>query len=121
MKAPETPVSMTDNEHRVLFQAIRTRQPVNDGQRMCHTSMLGIMGEIVCCTGQQMTWEQVMKSKLSYAYVAIRLGRGTADQAWRRRPLTCDPAWRHETWLKGSTVRVRTALLTALFMGVQTR
>jgi predicted dehydrogenase len=66
-EAPKNPVSMTDNEHKVLFQAIRTGKPVNDGQRMCLTSMLAIMGEIVCCTGQRMTWEQVMKSKLSYA------------------------------------------------------
>jgi hypothetical protein len=34
---------------------------------MCHTSMLAIMSEMVCCTGKQMTWEQVMKSPLSYA------------------------------------------------------
>lgn len=66
-EAPENPVSMTDNEHRVLFQAIRAGKPVNDGQRMCHTSLLSIMGEMVCCTGKQMTWEQVMKSPLNYA------------------------------------------------------
>jgi predicted dehydrogenase len=66
-KAPKTPVSMTDNEHKVLFNAIRAGKPVNDGQRMCHTSLLSIMGEMVCCTGQQMTWEQAMKSSLNYA------------------------------------------------------
>lgn len=66
-KAPKTAVSMVDNEHKVLFQAIRTGKPVNNGQRMCHASMLAILGEIVCCTGKQMTWDQVMKSKLSYA------------------------------------------------------
>jgi len=66
-QAPKTPVSMTDNEHKVLFQSIRNGKPVNNGERMCHTSMLSIMGEMVCCTGKQMTWEQVMKSPLSYA------------------------------------------------------
>lgn len=66
-RAPETPVSMTDAEHKVLFQSIRDGKPVNDGQRMCHTSMLSIMGEMVCCTGKQMTWEQVMNSPLNYA------------------------------------------------------
>ncbi len=65
-KAPKTPVAMTDNEHQVLFNAIRTGKPVNDGERMCHTSLLAIMGEMVCCTGQQMTWEQAMKSSLNY-------------------------------------------------------
>jgi hypothetical protein len=59
--------SMYDNEHKVLFNAVRTGNPVNDGRTMCSSSMLSILGETVCCTGQQMTWEQAMKSKLSYA------------------------------------------------------
>jgi predicted dehydrogenase len=66
-KAPKTPVSMTDQEHKVLFNAIRTGKPVNNGLRMCSSSMLSILGEMVCCTGQRTTWEQVMQSKLNYA------------------------------------------------------
>ncbi|NLS93486.1 MAG: Gfo/Idh/MocA family oxidoreductase [Planctomycetaceae bacterium] len=66
-QAPETPVSMTDAEHKVLFQSIRDGKPVNDGRRMCHTTTLSIMGEMVCCTGKQTTWEQVMNSPLNYA------------------------------------------------------
>ena len=34
---------------------------------MCHSTLLAIMGEMVCCTGKQMTWEQAMTSKLSFA------------------------------------------------------
>jgi len=59
--------SMYDNEHKALFGAVRTGKPINDGHSMCFSSMLSILGEMVCCTGQQMTWEQAMKSKLSYA------------------------------------------------------
>lgn len=66
-KAPKTPVSMYDNEHKALFQAVRTGRPVNNGREMCHSSMLSILGEMVCCTGETMTWDQVMQSKLSYA------------------------------------------------------
>lgn len=66
-KAPKTPVSMYDNEHKTLFGAIRTGKPVNTGREACHSSMLSILGETVCCTGQQMTWEQIMKSKLDFA------------------------------------------------------
>ena len=33
---------------------------------MCLHSMLAILGQMVCYTGQQITWEQVMKSELSY-------------------------------------------------------
>ncbi|NLX98952.1 MAG: Gfo/Idh/MocA family oxidoreductase [Rhodopirellula sp.] len=63
----KTPQSMYDNEHKVLFQAIRTGKPVNDTRTMCHSSMLSILGEMVCCTGGQMTWDEVMKSPLNYA------------------------------------------------------
>lgn len=66
-KGPKTTHSMYDNEHKVLFQAVRTGKPVNDGRTMCHSSMLAILGEIVCCNGKQMTWDQVSKSPLSYA------------------------------------------------------
>ena len=63
----KTPVAMTDREHQVLFASIREGKPVNDGARMCHSTMLSILGEMVCCSGQQMTWEEVMTSPLSYA------------------------------------------------------
>ncbi len=66
-KSGESGESMYDNEHKVLFEAVRTGKPVNDGRSMCFSSMLSILGEMVCCTGQQMTWEEVMQSKLSYA------------------------------------------------------
>jgi len=66
-RAPKKPVAMTDREHQVLFESIRTGKPVNNGVRMCHVSMLAILGEIVCCTGKQMSWDDVMQSKLSYA------------------------------------------------------
>jgi len=66
-QASKAPVSMYDREHQVLFESIRTGKPVNDGDRMCRSTMLSILGEMVCCTGQQMTWDQVMKSALNYA------------------------------------------------------
>jgi hypothetical protein len=61
-KAQKTETSMYDNEHHELFNAIRTGNPINNGHSMCFSSMLAILGEMVCCTGKQMTWEQVMKS-----------------------------------------------------------
>ncbi len=66
-EASETATSMMDNEHKALFDAVRSGTPVNNGKAMCHSSMLSILGEMVCCTGQQMTWEQVMNSELSFA------------------------------------------------------
>jgi len=66
-ETPKKPVASTDREHQVLFEAIRTGKPVNNGPRMCHTTLLSIMGEMVCCTGQQMSWEQATTSRLNYA------------------------------------------------------
>ncbi len=66
-KGAKSGESMYDNEHKALFGAVRTGKPINDGHSMCFSSMLSILGEMACCTGQQMTWEQAMTSKLSYA------------------------------------------------------
>ena len=66
-KVQKSGESMYDNEHKELFGAIRTGKPINNGDYMCSSTMLSILGEMVCCTGQQTTWEQAMKSKLNYA------------------------------------------------------
>ena len=34
---------------------------------MCISSLLAILAQMVCYTGQQITWEQAMKSELSFA------------------------------------------------------
>jgi len=54
--------SMYDVEHEVLFNAIRSGQPVNNGQYMVRSTMIAILGQMVCYTGQQMTWEEAMSS-----------------------------------------------------------
>ncbi len=59
--------SMYDVEHKELFDAIRAGQMLNNGDYMCLTTMLGILAQMVCYTGQQITWDQAMKSELSFA------------------------------------------------------
>ncbi len=54
---------MYQREHDVLFKAIRNGKPVNDGERMSHTSLLAIMGRMAAYTGQVVTWEHAMNSK----------------------------------------------------------
>jgi len=54
--------NMYDAEHVVLFDAVRTGKTVNDGVRMVRSTMLSILGQMVCYTGQQMTWEQALNS-----------------------------------------------------------
>lgn len=54
---------MYQREHDILFQAIRKGEVLNDGDRMCSSTMLGIMGRMAAYTGQQITWEQALNSQ----------------------------------------------------------
>ncbi len=53
-------------EHDVLFKAIRSGEPVNNGDYMARSTMIGVMGQISCYTGEEITWEQINKSDFSY-------------------------------------------------------
>jgi predicted dehydrogenase len=61
------PANMYDVEHQELFDAIRAGKTINNGAYTCLSSMLAILGQMTCYTGQEITWEQAMKSELSFA------------------------------------------------------
>jgi len=65
---------MYQREHDVLFKAIRNGEPVNDGVRMSHSSLLAIMGRMAAYTGQSVSWEQAMDSKENLNEVEWVLG-----------------------------------------------
>jgi hypothetical protein len=54
---------MYQNEHNELFASIRSGKPINDGQWMSSSTMMGIMGRMAAYTGQEITWEQAMNSQ----------------------------------------------------------
>ena len=58
-------VNPYDVEHEELFASIRAGKPINNGSYMVSTSMLALMAQYVCHTGQELTWQQVVDSKLS--------------------------------------------------------
>ena len=60
-RGPEN--NMYQEEHDVLFRAVRRDEPVNDGVRMTDSTMLALMGRMAAYTGQELTWSQVMQSK----------------------------------------------------------
>lgn len=60
-------VSMYDVEHKELFDSIRAGRPINNSDYMFTSTMLAILGQMVCYTGQMLTWEQAMSSQLSFA------------------------------------------------------
>lgn len=53
-------------EHDVLFKAIRSGQPVNNGDYMARSTMIGVMGQISCYTGEEIAWERINKSDFAY-------------------------------------------------------
>jgi hypothetical protein len=57
--------NMYQNEHDEFFASIRNGKPINDGVRMAHSTMLGIMGRMAAYTGQAVTWEDALSSKVS--------------------------------------------------------
>lgn len=53
-------------EHDKLFAGIRSGNPVNCGDYMARSTMIGVMGQLSCYTGKEVTWEQVMASDYYY-------------------------------------------------------
>jgi predicted dehydrogenase len=58
--------SMYDNEHQELFQAIRTGQTIHNGDYMHTSTLLAILAQMVCYTGQEISWEQLLASQLDF-------------------------------------------------------
>lgn len=54
---------MYQQEHNELFAAIRSGTPINDIEWMAKSTMLAILGRMVCYTGQMITWDQAMNSR----------------------------------------------------------
>ena len=57
--------NMYQTEHDEFFASIRAGQPINDGTRMAHTTLMALMGRMAAYTGQEITWEQALHSKES--------------------------------------------------------
>ena len=58
---------MYQEEHNTLFKSIRDDQPVNDGEWMAHSTMVGILGRMAAYTGQRIEWEDALSSKQDLA------------------------------------------------------
>src|SRR5439155_10906863 len=50
-------------EHAELFDSIRRGKPLNDGEHMCNSTLMAIMGRMAAYTGQEITWEQAVNSE----------------------------------------------------------
>jgi predicted dehydrogenase len=56
--------SMYDVEHVALFDSIKEGRPINNGEYMCYSTMLAIMGRMATYTGKRITWDEAWNSKL---------------------------------------------------------
>jgi len=51
-------------EHDELFASIRNGNPINNGDYMCNSTLLGIMGRMATYSGKRVTWDQALNSKI---------------------------------------------------------
>ncbi len=56
-------VDAYQTEHNELFASIRKGEPVNDGDYMAKSTMMGIMGRMASYTGKKITWEMALNSQ----------------------------------------------------------
>jgi hypothetical protein len=62
-RTPGVPDDMYQNEHNELFASIRSGKPINNGDYMCQSTLLAIMGRMATYTGQTITWEMALNSR----------------------------------------------------------
>lgn len=53
-------------EHDEFFKAIRAGKPLDCGYYMVQSTLIGIMGQLSCYSGREVTWEQVTASDFYY-------------------------------------------------------
>ena len=57
--------NMYQTEHDEFFKSIRDGKPLNNGDRMAKSTLMGIMGRTAAYTGKQITWEMMLNSQES--------------------------------------------------------
>ena len=73
-EGPGNQPNMYDLEHVALFKAIRDGKPINNGKYMSYSTMMAIMGREACYSGQAITWDQAMNSKMDLTPPAYEFG-----------------------------------------------
>lgn len=68
------PTDAYQTEHDELFESIRKGSPVNDGDYMTKSTLMGIMGRMACYTGKKITWEMAMNSQESLGPTTYEFG-----------------------------------------------
>ena len=61
-------------EHDEMFAAIRAGKPINNGEQAANSTLLAIMGRMAAYTGQILTPDQVLNSKLDLSPASYEFG-----------------------------------------------
>jgi len=86
---------MYDVEHKELFDAVRQGKVINNADYMLTSTMLGILAQMVCYTGQQITWQQAIDSTLDFTLPDYRFDAAA--------PIQPNPDGRYPTAMPGVT------------------
>jgi predicted dehydrogenase len=65
---------MYQNEHDELFASIRKGTPINNGEYMCQSTLIAIMGRMATYTGKVITWDMAMNSKENLSPASYNFG-----------------------------------------------
>ncbi len=55
-----------DAEQKALIDSIRNGKPINSGYHMIDNTMIGVLGQIACYTGKEVSWEAAYNSDLRF-------------------------------------------------------
>jgi predicted dehydrogenase len=66
-------------EHTDLINSIRAGKPLNEGRQLAESTLTAIMGRMSAYTGQEVTWEQALNSKLDLVPAELALGPKPVD------------------------------------------
>jgi myo-inositol 2-dehydrogenase / D-chiro-inositol 1-dehydrogenase len=61
-------------EHADLIASIRAGKPLNEGRRIAESTLTAIMGRMSAYTGQEITWDQTLNSKLDTMPKELAMG-----------------------------------------------
>ena len=70
------PDDMYQNELNAFFAAIRSGNPINNGEYMCSSNLMAIMGRMAAYSGKTVTWEDALNSELSLVPETLEWGAG---------------------------------------------
>jgi predicted dehydrogenase len=67
-------------EHVDLIRSIRAGAPINEGRQVAESTLAAIMGRMAAYTGQEVTWDFAMKSKLALFPKKLEFGPFPCDE-----------------------------------------